>query len=181
MHFDQTTLNILMDVVEDAGLKEADYVKACNALKHLHNMINRGGPPHTPAPYRLQSELNAFRTAMSRTESVIRRYEYGILNADPAYVRTVNKHRQQVIVELMPDVLGSRRTRVMKTDEINRHTQTLIERGLLTGPDDMKGRADVKKVRECEAVRSTFRNRAQEERGRYAALRERFEALLQAA
>jgi hypothetical protein len=184
MHFDHTTLTTLMEMVEDAGLKEAEYLKACNALKYLHESMNHpervqvGSTERDQVLYRTGelSELDTVRMEIHRNMQQIECLREGMTRARPENVRTVNMHRQCVIVQLMPEVQG-RRGRVMKTDEIKQHTQTLIERRLITDVKEMKVRSDQKKDNACRRQVAIFQDALNDYWVRIEALVQRERAL----
>ena len=70
-------------------------------------------------------------------------------------LRTVNKHYQEVIEELLPDtkVRGPRGGMVqMTSQEIKGHIEMLLRRNLLTSKNDIKYKAESKKQREKENI-----------------------------
>jgi hypothetical protein len=169
MGFDQTTVREMMSLVDEHRdeLKEADYLKICNALKYLHQRIQT---PPTPTPTPTSPLRSPFyqTTGPSETDRLlqqIRDLECRVrcmresirFRLQPRYVNTVNSHRQSVIEELKPDVRELLRgprggAPTMTTAQIKHYTDILIQDGLLTGPQDLKDRADQKKVDQCNAI-----------------------------
>jgi len=194
MGFDQTTVVEMMSLVDEHRdeLKEAEYVKICNAMRYLHQRTQaapRQAP--TPAPQaapQMPAHMRSpfyYRVPLTEHEQVqrdidtfeqrVRSIESSIRMNQPTNVRTVNLHRQLVIVELMPDVARYRGSLLvkMKTEEIRRHTQTLIDRGIITSAQDMKNRADRKKREDCQARIERFEQRRREWQGTLEELRAR--------
>jgi len=198
MRFDRSTVVEMMSLVDEHRdeLKEADYVKICNAMRYLHQRTQetpRTPPTPTPQaapqmPAHMQSPF--YRGHMTDHEYLqrdihfveqrIHSKEYSIRMNQSTLIRTVNLHRQQVIVELMPDVARYRgRSLVkMKTDEIRRHTQTLIDSRLITSLRDMKTRADQKKCEDCQSRIDRLEQDIRELQGTLEELRERLQSTL---
>ena len=124
MGFDQATIIELMSLVDDnkERMKEANYVKICNAMRYLHNRFTTTPSQPVQQPAELQlAELRVINIRrsiqiMERTTPVV-----------------VNAHRQQVIEEVTQQPLRGPRggVKTLKTSEIHRLVQELISRGLI--------------------------------------------------
>ena len=181
--FNRDTIIKLMSMIDDSkyDVSESEYIKMCNAMKYLHSntpiidsymtpplttLPLTPTPTPTPTPTtlpltppsqsterynrilcdRLQDQINIQLTRIERLKSELETFRH---------LRTVNKHYQEVIEELLPDtkVRGPRGGMVqMTSQEIKGHIEMLLRRNLLTSKNDIKYKAESKKQREKENI-----------------------------
>ena len=166
--FNRDTIIKLMSMIDDSkyDVSESEYIKMCNAMKYLHSntpiIDSYMTPPLTTLPLtpptqsterynrilcdRLQDQINIQLTRIERLKSELETFRH---------LRTVNKHYQEVIEELLPDtkVRGPRGGMVqMTSQEIKGHIEMLLRRNLLTSKNDIKYKAESKKQREKENI-----------------------------
>ena len=114
MRFDQNTVVDMMSLVDDHRdeLKEADYVKICNAMRYLHQHFTAPQPPPPPPP---QSTPQPAPRPVPRPApqpaprpvprpTPLRELEWPRIRLERlerSAVVVINAHRQKVIEELM--------------------------------------------------------------------------------
>lgn len=84
-----------------------------------------------------------------------------IENYQPEKTRTVNRHKQLVIIQLMPHLIkwGPRGSFIpFSSTEINHITNHMIEIGILSSVKDMNIKADLKKIEECSSLLNDLEN-----------------------
>jgi hypothetical protein len=138
--FDSSVLTTIVKIVEKRNLNENEHLKIFNALNYIHKHVSTQDP---------ENELQRIKMTIENCKKCIEDCQIKKNKWLPKHVKTMNKHLQKVIVQMMPE-LHINHTHIMDTVEIQKHTQTLLEKRLINGPHDLKTRADLKKLEECQ-------------------------------
>lgn len=171
--FNRETIIKLMSMIDDGkyDVTESDYIRMCNAMKYLHSntpSIESSPhqqeqqqppitPPSSPTPQsterynrelcdRLQDQINIQLRRVERLKNDMESFRH---------LRTVNKHYQQVIEELLPEskIRGPRGgMKQMSSQDIKKYTETLLRRNLLSSKNAIKYKAELKKQREKDNI-----------------------------
>jgi hypothetical protein len=158
MGFNIQTVVEMMAVIDEHrdSIKEADYVKFCNALKHLHGEVQESASTTPRYVSAVQQPIQELFYQLHKTEDEIRHLKRTYDLYAPTYVRLLNAHKQMVIVELLGKevVTGPRGgTTILKKRDIVFYITYLRNIGLIENELDFNMRADQKKIEECNKIR----------------------------
>ena len=177
MGFNRETIIKLMAMIDDGknDVTESDYIRMCNAMKYLHSNTPaiEPTPPEQPPPItppssptlqsttvrynrelcdRLQDQINIQLRRVERLKNEMESFRH---------LRTVNKHYQQVIEELLPEtkIRGPRGgMKQMSSHDIKKYTETLLRRNLLSSKNAIKYKAELKKQREKDNIMQNIKH-----------------------
>jgi hypothetical protein len=152
MGYDKATVVALMSLVDEQKekLKEADYVKMCNAIRDLHGHFDikaASGPrPPSPREQAPHPSIAPHFTDIQWAEMCVEGLRRSILIGEGRQTVVVNSHRQLVVEELTQlSIRGPRGgVRVMSTTEIHRAEDALIGSGLVQDHTHFEALAMVK-------------------------------------
>ncbi len=169
MGFDQATLSLIMNIAEDrmeTDLSESEYLKICNALKALNQIIPR---PQAQTVSREQANFHQLNVTLENLRRHGDYLETARLNNVHSTPRVTMACKQQVIEELLPHTVArGPRGAVIKMNKrcIDTYEIALIGSGFVANRQAFHERCRVKALAKHEENlnsigRSIERNRNQ--------------------
>jgi len=160
MSFDAPVVSVLMNLVDEhrEELKESDYIKICNAMKHLHTVTNynpvseslsttqhMSDQPEEPTvsieQQRIENEVDNCLREVYFYQSRLSDIHYNCMRFP-----VKNAHRQQVIEEINGVLITGLRggKKQLKTIEINKYLQEMLSLHKIQSVDEFENKAKIK-------------------------------------